>query len=69
MKGLELFEAIVESQLMVVTQNQIKNLESTLQSTIDNTTPLGPGAPPGPPPPGPPPLLPENDHEGVIFPQ
>ena len=46
-KGLELFEAIVESQLMIVTQNQIKNLESTLSATIDNTTPLGivPGAP------------------------
>ena len=49
-KGLELFEAIVESQLMVVTQNQIKNLESTLQSTIDNNTPLGPAPGPAPPP-------------------
>ena len=55
-KGLELFEAIVESQLMIVTQNQIKNLESTLQSTIDNTTPLGTlaGVPPPPVPPVPP---------------
>ena len=64
-KGLELFEAIVESQLMIVTQNQIKNLESTLQSTIDNATPLGTlaGVPPPPapavlPPPVPPVLPP-----------
>ena len=57
-KGLQIFEAIVEKQLMSVTQSQIKNLESALQSTITDTTPLG--GPPAPPavPPAPPPAPP-----------
>ena len=36
-KGLEIFEAIVEKQIMSVTKSQIDNLEKTIQSTLVNS--------------------------------
>ena len=40
-KGLELFEAIVQTKIMDVSQNQIKNLEKTIES-VHSQTPGGP---------------------------
>ena len=39
-KGLELYEAIVQKQMLVLTQNQIKSLEQKMVNTISETKPI-----------------------------